>query len=252
MAGKVYHNSSSIWNKRLFFFLFHQVLFSHLNKWYTHTALDMHYPEELPICAHRREILAALRAHPVVVVCGDTGSGKTTQLPKMALELGLAAKGRRIACTQPRRLAAVTMAERVASELQTPVGGLVGYQHRFARNVSQDTRIKFMTDGVLLAETRADPLLRAYDCIIVDEAHERSLNIDFLLGILKRVLARRRDLKVVVSSATLDTASFAAFFNGAPVISVPGRLYPIELRYRPPEDGEELDLRRRRRTAPFR
>ncbi len=208
------------------------------------SAVDLHYPEELPICAHRGDILAALRAHPVVVVCGDTGSGKTTQLPKMALELGLAAKGRRIACTQPRRLAAVTMAERVASELQTPVGGLVGYQHRFARNVSQDTRIKFMTDGVLLAETRADPLLRAYDCIIVDEAHERSLNIDFLLGILKRVLARRRDLKVVVSSATLDTASFAAFFNGAPVISVPGRLYPIELRYRPPEDGEELDLPR--------
>ena len=208
------------------------------------SAVDLHYPEELPICAHRGDILAALRAHPVVVVCGDTGSGKTTQLPKMALELGLAAKGRRIACTQPRRLAAVTMAERVASELQTPVGGLVGYQHRFARHVSQDTRIKFMTDGVLLAETRADPLLRAYDCIIVDEAHERSLNIDFLLGILKRVLARRRDLKVVVSSATLDTASFAAFFNGAPVISVPGRLYPIELRYRPPADGEELDLPR--------
>ena len=205
---------------------------------------DLHYPDELPICAHREEILAALRAHPVVVVCGDTGSGKTTQIPKIALELGLAAKGRRIACTQPRRLAAVTMAERVASELQTPVGGLVGYQHRFARHVSQDTRIKFMTDGVLLAETRADPLLRAYDCIIVDEAHERSLNIDFLLGILKRVLARRRDLKVVVSSATLDTASFAAFFNGTPVISVPGRLYPIELRYRPPEDGEELDLPR--------
>ena len=204
----------------------------------------MHYPDELPICAYCGEILAALRAHPVVVVCGDTGSGKTTQLPKMALELGLAAKGRRIACTQPRRLAAVTMAERVASELQTPVGGLVGYQHRFSRHVSQDTRIKFMTDGVLLAETRADPLLRAYDCIIVDEAHERSLNIDFLLGILKRVLARRRDLKVVVSSATLDTAHFAAFFGNAPVISVPGRLYPIEVRYRPPGDGEELDLPR--------
>ena len=206
--------------------------------------MNLHYPDELPICAHRGEILAALRAHPVVVVCGDTGSGKTTQLPKMALELGLAAKGRRIACTQPRRLAAVTMAERVANELQTPVGGLVGYQHRFSRNVSKDTRIKFMTDGVLLAETRADPLLRAYDCIIIDEAHERSLNIDFLLGILKRVLARRRDLKVVVSSATLDTSRFAAFFDGAPVVSVPGRLFPIEVRYRPPEDGEELDLPR--------
>ena len=204
----------------------------------------MHYSEELPICAHRGDILAALRAHPVVVVCGDTGSGKTTQLPKMALELGLAAKGRRIACTQPRRLAAVTMAERVASELQSPVGGLVGYQHRFARRTSPDTRIKFMTDGVLLAETRADPLLRAYDCIIIDEAHERSLNIDFLLGILKRILARRRDLKVVVSSATLDTDRFAAFFGGAPVVTVPGRLFPIEVRYRPPEDGEELDLPR--------
>ena len=206
--------------------------------------MNLHYPDELPICAHRGEILAALRAHPVVVVCGDTGSGKTTQLPKMALELGLAAKGRRIACTQPRRLAAVTMAERVANELQTPVGGLVGYQHRFSRNVSKDTRIKFMTDGVLLAETRADPLLRAYDCVIIDEAHERSLNIDFLLGIIKRVLARRRDLKVVVSSATLDTSRFAAFFDGAPVVSVPGRLFPIEVRYRPPEDGEELDLPR--------
>ena len=206
--------------------------------------MNLNYPEELPICAHREEILAALRAHPVIIVCGDTGSGKTTQLPKMALELGLAAKGRRIACTQPRRLAAVTMAERVAGELQTPVGGLVGYQHRFTRHVSKDTRIKFMTDGVLLAETRADPFLRAYDCIIVDEAHERSLNIDFLLGILKRVLSCRRDLKVVVSSATLDTASFAAFFDNAPVISVPGRLYPIEVRYRPPEDGEELDLPR--------
>ena len=206
--------------------------------------MNLHYPDELPICAHRGDILAAFRAHPVVIVCGDTGSGKTTQLPKMALELGLGAKGRRIACTQPRRLAAVTMAERVASELETPVGGLVGYQHRFARRVSQDTRVKFMTDGVLLAETRADPLLRAYDCIIVDEAHERSLNIDFLLGILKRVLARRRDLKVVVSSATLDTARFAAFFDGAPVISVPGRLFPIEILYRPPPEGEELDLPR--------
>ncbi|MBR0505653.1 MAG: DEAD/DEAH box helicase, partial [Kiritimatiellae bacterium] len=206
--------------------------------------MNLNYPDELPICAHRGDILAALRAHPVVIVCGDTGSGKTTQLPKMALELGLGEKGRRIACTQPRRLAAVTMAERVASELQTPVGGLVGYQHRFARRVSRDTRVKFMTDGVLLAETCADPLLRAYDCIIVDEAHERSLNIDFLLGILKRVLARRRDLKVVVSSATLDTARFAAFFDGAPVISVPGRLYPIEIRYRPPPEGEELDLPR--------
>ncbi|MBQ4198911.1 MAG: ATP-dependent RNA helicase HrpA [Kiritimatiellae bacterium] len=201
------------------------------------------YPSELPICARREEILAALRAHRVVVVCGDTGSGKTTQLPKMALELAPDA-ARRIACTQPRRLAAVAMAERVAEELQSPVGGLVGYQHRFARRVSQDTLVKFMTDGVLLAETRADPLLRQYGCIIVDEAHERSLNIDFLLGMLKRILKRRRDLKVIVSSATLDTERFSAFFDGAPVISVPGRLYPIEVRYRPPPEDEELDLPR--------
>ena len=144
--------------------------------------------------AHRDEILAALERSSVVVVCGDTGSGKTTQLPKMALEHCLARglKRCRVACTQPRRLAAVTMAERVAAEMKCEVGSLVGYQHRFDRRVSRDTCIKFMTDGVLLAETRNDPLLRAYDVIIVDEAHERSLNVDFLLGILTRILRRRR------------------------------------------------------------
>lgn len=198
----------------------------------------------LPVVAHREEILAALRAHDVVIVSGDTGSGKTTQLPKMALELGRGADGRRIAVTQPRRLAAVAMAERVASELSSPVGGLVGYQHRFGRKVSRETRVKFMTDGVLLAETRGDPLLTAYDTIIVDEAHERSLNIDFLLGILKRVLLRRRDLKVIVSSATLDVEGFARFFDGAPVVSVPGRLYPVDILYRPPPEGEEAELSR--------
>ena len=202
--------------------------------------LKFNYPKDLPICEHREEILALLKKAPVVIVCGDTGSGKTTQLPKMAMELGL----RHIACTQPRRLAAVTVAERVAEELQTPVGGLIGYQHRFARQVSDDTRVKFMTDGVLLAETRSDPLLRAYDCIIIDEAHERSLNIDFLLGILKRILRKRRDLKVVVSSATLDTEKFAQFFDRAPTAIVPGRLFPIEMRYRPAEDGDEIDLPR--------
>ena len=199
------------------------------------------YPPELPVSEHREEILAALRKSPAVIVCGDTGSGKTTQLPKMALELG---GNRRIACTQPRRLAAVTMAERVAHELKSDVGGLVGYRHRFGRKVTPQTRVEFMTDGVLLAETRFDPLLRAYDTIIVDEAHERSLNIDFLLGILKRILARRRDLKVIVSSATLDAKSFSAFFGDAPVISVPGRLYPIEVGYRPPPEDEERDLPR--------
>ena len=203
---------------------------------------ELNYPPELPVTAHRDEILAALARHPVVIVCGDTGSGKTTQLPKMALE-HLLGEGR-VACTQPRRLAAVTMAERVAHELKSPPGGLVGYQHRYGRLLSRDTRIKFMTDGVLLAETRSDPLLRAYDVIIVDEAHERSLNVDFLLGILKRVLVRRHDLKVVVSSATLDVAHFSEFFDHAPVISVPGRLFPIDIQYRPPREDDELDLPR--------
>ena len=200
------------------------------------------YPQELPVVAHRDEILAAMRKNQVVVVCGDTGSGKTTQLPKMALELGRAADGRRIAVTQPRRMAAVAMAERVAEELKTAPGGIVGYQHRFQKKLSDDTRIKFMTDGVLLAETRHDPLLRAYDTIIIDEAHERSLNIDFLLGVVKRLIARRRDLKVVISSATLDVAAFSRFFGGAPVIEVPGRLHPVDIVYNPPPDGEESDL----------
>ena len=206
--------------------------------------LRIRFPGELPICAHRDEIEAAMRAHPVVIVCGDTGSGKTTQLPKMALKLGRGTDGRRIACTQPRRLAAVTIARRVAEEFGKPVGDVIGYQHRFEKKVSPRTRVKFMTDGVLLAETRTDPLLRAYDTIIIDEAHERSLNIDFLLGILKRILMRRKDLKVVVSSATLDADAFSAFFGGAPVLKIPGRLYPVEVRYAPPPDDEEADLAR--------
>ncbi len=208
--------------------------------------LDFNYPPELPVTAYHDDILAALRAHPVLVVCGDTGSGKTTQLPKMALEhlLAAARPRARVACTQPRRLAAVTMATRVAHELKGEVGGLVGYRHRFARKVSRDTQITFMTDGVLLAETRSDPLLRAYDALIVDEAHERSLNVDFLLGILKRILARRRDLKVIVSSATLDVDRFSRFFGNAPVVSVPGRLFPIDVVYRPPRADDELDLPR--------
>lgn len=204
--------------------------------------IDFNYPPDLPICGHREEILALLRSHQVVIVRGDTGSGKTTQLPKMAMELGRGADGRLIACTQPRRLAAVTVASRVAEELKTPVGSLIGYQHRFERRVSDETRVKFMTDGVLLAETRSDPLLRRYDTIIVDEAHERTLNVDFLLGIIKRILPRRPDLKVVVSSATMDTESFSKFFGGAPAISVPGRLYPIDVRYLPPPDGDAVDL----------
>ncbi len=205
------------------------------------------YPEELPVSAHRTEILDAVRRNQVVIVCGDTGSGKTTQLPKMLLEAGCGAKGRRISVTQPRRLAAATMAERVALELAASglgtgeIGDIVGYRHRFAKRVSERTRIEFATDGVLLAETRHDPLLRRYDAIIVDEAHERSLNIDLLLGSLKRILRRRRDLKVIVSSATMDTEKFSSFFQ-APVVSVPGRLFPVETRYRPPEDDDEFDL----------
>ena len=206
--------------------------------------IELNYQKGLPICEHREEILALMEKNPVVIVCGDTGSGKTTQLPKMAMELGRGKNGSRIACTQPRRLAAVTVAERVADELKSPVGGIIGYQHRFARRVSEETRVKFMTDGVLLAETRSDPLLRAYDTIIVDEAHERSLNVDFLLGILKRILEKRRDLKVIVSSATLDTERFSQFFGGAPTLSIPGRLFPIEIQYREPPDGEEADLPR--------
>ena len=211
--------------------------------------IELNYQKGLPICEHREEILALMEKNPVVIVCGDTGSGKTTQLPKMAMELGRGKNGSRIACTQPRRLAAVTVAERVADELKSPVGGIIGYQHRFARRVSEETRVKFMTDGVLLAETRSDPLLRAYDTIIVDEAHERSLNVDFLLGILKRILEKRRDLKVIVSSATLDTERFSQFFGGAPTLSVPGRLFPIEIQYREPPDGEEADLPREISTA---
>lgn len=196
----------------------------------------------LPVSEHRAEIVRRLRESRALVVCGGTGSGKTTQLPKMVLEaLGGAA---RVACTQPRRIAAVAAATRVAAELGEAVGGTVGWQHRFGKCVSENTRVKFMTDGVLLAETRSDPLLRAYDAVIIDEAHERSLNIDFLLGICKRLLAKRGDLRVVVSSATLDGGRFSEFFGGAPLIDVPGRLYPVETLYMPPEDPDEADLAR--------
>ena len=166
------------------------------------------FPEELPISQHRIEIEKYMRDNQVIIVCGDTGSGKTTQLPKMALEIGRANGGRRIACTQPRRLAAVTVARRVAEEFGEEIGQTVGFKHRFDQKTSENTRIKFMTDGILLAETRRDPLLRSYDTIIVDEAHERSLNIDFLLGILKRILSQRKVSKVIGTPATLDENLF--------------------------------------------
>ncbi len=188
----------------------------------------------LPIAAEAGRIVELLRAHQVVVIAGETGSGKTTQLPKLCLAAGRGAAGM-IGCTQPRRIAARAVARRVAEELQVPLGGAVGYQVRFSENVGEQTAIKFMTDGILLAEIQSDRWLSRYDTLIIDEAHERSLNIDFLLGYLKQLLARRPDLKLVVTSATIDTARFSAHFDDAPVVSVEGRGHPVELRYRPLE-----------------
>jgi ATP-dependent helicase HrpA len=199
----------------------------------------LNYPESLPVVGMRGEIVAAIRAHPVVVVVSETGSGKTTQLPKMVAE-ALAGSTRKIGCTQPRRIAAASVAKRVAEELKGPLGGFVGYQVRFEDRTSKETRVKFMTDGILLAETQGDPDLKQYDALILDEAHERSLNIDFLLGYLKRLLERRRDLKLVISSATLDAGSFAAFFNGAPVLQAEGRTFGVEEFFLPPDEDEEL------------
>jgi len=191
--------------------------------------LKIHFPDELPVSRCREEIGATIAKHPVVIVCGDTGSGKTTQLPKIVLALGRGGDGKRIGCTQPRRIAATSVARRVATEMEVELGREVGCQVRFDDRTDREvTRIKFMTDGILLAETRRDPDLLEYDTLIIDEAHERSLNIDFILGYLHRLLERRTDLKVVLSSATLDAGSFAKFFGGAPVVSVEGRTYPVE------------------------
>ena len=186
----------------------------------------------LPIAAHADEIVALIRAHQVVVVAGETGSGKTTQLPKLCLLAGRGAAGM-VGCTQPRRIAARSVARRVAEELQVPLGGAVGFQVRFNDAVGEQTAIKFMTDGILLAEIQTDRWLSKYDTLIIDEAHERSLNIDFLLGYLKQLLPKRPDLKLIVTSATIDTARFAEHFGGAPVVGVEGRGFPVEMRYRP-------------------
>ncbi len=192
------------------------------------------YPEDLPVCEHREEIAAAIRDHQVVIVCGETGSGKTTQLPKICLDLGRGVEAM-IGHTQPRRIAARNVAARVAEELGVGLGSAVGYKMRFGDNTSDDTFVKVMTDGILLAETRADPDLRKYDTIIVDEAHERSLNIDFLLGYLHKLVTKRKDLKVIITSATIDADRFAEHFGTtdgpAPVIEVSGRMYPVEQRY---------------------
>ena len=197
------------------------------------------YPEALPVAERRAEIARAIAEHQVIVVAGETGSGKTTQLPKICLELGRGAE-KLIGHTQPRRLAARTVAQRIAQELDTPLGGTVGYQVRFNETVSPDTAIKLMTDGILLAEIQRDRLLQKYDTIIIDEAHERSLNIDFLLGYLKRLLPRRPDLKLIITSATIDVESFSRHFDDAPVIEVSGRTYPVQTLYLDPaEDREE-------------
>ena len=183
---------------------------------------NLSYPETLPITSRKDDIAETIRNHQVVIIAGDTGSGKSTQIPKMCLEAGRGIE-RKIACTQPRRIAATTIAARIAEELGEEIGHSVGYKIRFKDRTSPDGYIKVMTDGMLLAETQQVPSLHAYDTIIVDEAHERSLNIDFILGILKTLLERRRDLRVIITSATIDTEKFSAAFGGAPVIEVSGR-----------------------------
>ena len=218
--------------------------------------LKIEFPESLPVSAKREEIMEAISAHQVVIVCGETGSGKTTQLPKIALALGRgkcnAPEGtpphlrRMIGHTQPRRIAASSVAKRIAEELNTPLGDVVGFKVRFQDRLSRDASVKLMTDGILLAETQTDPLLKAYDTLIIDEAHERSLNIDFLLGYLREILPRRPDLKVIVTSATIDADRFAKHFESksgpAPVIMVSGRMFPVEQRYRPFEESRDYDL----------
>jgi ATP-dependent helicase HrpA len=203
------------------------------------------YIDALPITAKKEEIVSAIRKHPVLIVSGDTGSGKSTQIPKFCLEAGRGVAGI-IGCTQPRRIAATSVARRIAEELGEEIGRSVGYKIRFSDQTGAGTYIKLMTDGILLAETQGDPLLTRYDTIIVDEAHERSLNIDFILGILKNLLLRRKDLKLIVTSATIDTEKFSHAFDGAPIIEVSGRMYPVEVRYKTEgvdeNDGTYIDL----------
>ena len=200
----------------------------------------IHYPDNLPVSEKKQAIYDAIKNHQVVIIAGETGSGKTTQIPKICLELGLGIKGY-IGHTQPRRLAARSVANRIAEELKTEIGLLVGYKVRFSDHVSETTLIKLMTDGILLAEIQKDKLLLQYDTIIIDEAHERSLNIDFILGYLKQLLPKRPDLKVIITSATIDVERFSNHFNQAPIIEVSGRTYPVEVRYRPPIFNEEDD-----------
>ena len=201
------------------------------------------YPADLPVVQKKDEIAQAIAANQVIVLCGETGSGKTTQLPKICLELGRGIDGL-IGHTQPRRIAARSVAVRIAHEVNSPLGHVIGYKVRFSDKLSADTCVKVMTDGILLAETQGDRNLNQYDTIIIDEAHERGLNIDFLLGYLKQLLPRRPDLKLIITSATIDPQRFSKHFNDAPIIEVSGRTYPVELRYRPLEnpDAEEDDI----------
>jgi len=194
--------------------------------------INVHYPPALPIVKKKEEIRQAIRDNQVVIICGETGSGKSTQIPKICLEAGRGIKGK-IACTQPRRIAAVNIAHRISEEMGEAIGRTVGYKIRFEEKLTRHSIIKIMTDGMLLAETQQDPLLRQYDTVIVDEAHERSVNIDFILGILHTLLKKRKDLKVIITSATLDTEKFSRAFHHAPVIEVSGRMYQVVVRYRP-------------------
>tara|TARA_B100000446_G_scaffold115715_1_gene107915 strand:- start:8929 stop:10014 length:1086 start_codon:yes stop_codon:yes gene_type:complete len=196
------------------------------------------FPENLPISARRDEIAKLIDGNQVVILAGETGSGKTTQLPKICLELGRGVKGL-IGHTQPRRIAARTVASRIAEELNTPLGESVGYQVRFSDHTQDTSHVKLMTDGILLAEIQHDRYLNKYDTLIIDEAHERSLNIDFLLGYLKQILPKRPDLKVIITSATIDLERFSEHFNKAPIIEVSGRTFPVDVHYRPMADTED-------------
>jgi len=196
---------------------------------------NIRFDPDLPINAEKEKIIRAIQDHPVVIISGETGSGKTTQIPKFCLEAGRGVSGM-IGCTQPRRIAAMTVAKRVAFELNQSLGQSVGYKIRFDDHTPGNAYIKLMTDGILLAETQQDRFLNQYDTLIVDEAHERSLNIDFVLGILRGLVKKRRDLKLIITSATIDTEKFANAFDNAPVIEVSGRMYPVELIWAPIED----------------
>ncbi|MSW50481.1 MAG: DEAD/DEAH box helicase, partial [Actinobacteria bacterium] len=198
---------------------------------------ELTYPEDLPVSQRRDDLLEAIREHQVVVVAGETGSGKTTQIPKMCLELGRGIRGQ-IAHTQPRRIAARTVADRIADETGTKLGDAIGYSVRFNDQSGENTLVRLMTDGLLLAEIQRDRLLRRYDTIIIDEAHERSLNIDFLLGVVKQLLPQRPDLKVIITSATIDPERFSKHFGDAPIVEVSGRTFPVEVRYRPVQDPD--------------